>query len=426
MHKREAKSDSKKIIFDSVPAGWKIVTLGDVCAHTLNGGTPSTSNKNYWDGNIPWITSADILDQKIEIIRRFITKEAVQNSSTHVVPKGNLLITTRTGMGKLAVAPFDLAISQDITGFIPNDSIEAEYLFGFLNGFNGFLQNLNQGTSINGITRKDLFSIAILLPPLQEQRKIAAILSSLGDVIDKTEKIIIKTDDLKRDLMNRLLSKGIDHTEFQSSNGFPKEWKIAKIGDVAHVTKLAGFEFTDYFKYTDEGEIIALRALNIKNGKLDLTNVKRIKKEVSDKLPRSKINEGDILITYIGAYIGDILLINESKKYHLAPNVAKITVKNGMIPQFLEFFLLSKYVKYQYKKLTATTATPSLTMQQIRKIVVAKPDESEQQRIATVLLSIDKKLEAEKGYCNHLKKIKRGLMHDLLTGKVRVKVDDHA
>jgi len=130
----------------------------------------------------------------------------------------------------------------------------------------------------------------------------------------------------------------------------PEEWEAHQIADIANVTKLAGFEFTNYFRYRDDGEIIALRALNIKNRKLNLTDIQRIKKKVSEQLPRSQVNAGDILITYIGAYIGDTLIIKESNKYHLAPNVAKITTKSIILPEFLEIFLSSYIGKRQYKQ----------------------------------------------------------------------------
>jgi restriction endonuclease S subunit len=196
-------------------------------------------------------------------------------------------------------------------------------------------------------------------------------------------------------------------------------WEVSQIADIADVTKLAGFEFSKYFRYIDDGEIIALRALNIKNRKLDLSDIQRIKKEVYVKLPRSQVNAGDILITYIGAYIGDTLLIKESNKYHLGPNIAKITTKKYILPEFLEFFLLSDFAKSQYKQLSTLTATPSLTMAQIRRIIIFFPKVKEQCRITSILSQIDETIEKEQKYREKLERIKQGLMEDLLTGEVR-------
>ena len=96
-----------------------------------------------------------------------------------------------------------------------------------------------------------------------------------------------------------------------------------ELGAIATVTKLAGYEFTKYVTYSDEGKIIALRGLNVKNGKIDLTDVKYIDKSDLTKLNRSKLCSGDMLFTYVGT-IGQVAVINENDKYYLAPNVALI------------------------------------------------------------------------------------------------------
>lgn len=189
-----------------VPEEWEISTLGDVCAKAINGGTPSTDVENYWTGAIPWITGADILTQTVSKIRRYITEEAVKDSSTNVIPKGNLLIVTRTGVGKLAIAPFDIAVSQDFTGVIPNDNTTTEYLFWLLNKSVNYFLNLTQGTSINGITRNDLMSFVFPLPPLQEQRRIAEILTAADQRIEKEEAYRDKLLQLKKGLMQDLLT----------------------------------------------------------------------------------------------------------------------------------------------------------------------------------------------------------------------------
>ena len=100
--------------------------------------------------------------------------------------------------------------------------------------------------------------------------------------------------------------------------------KHYELGELADVTKLAGFEFTKYIKYNNYGEIIALRALNLRHGELDLTDIKRIDRSVSELLPRSKLYINDILLTYTGNGYGDCAIIEENDKYHLAPNICKI------------------------------------------------------------------------------------------------------
>ena len=112
------------------------------------------------------------------------------------------------------------------------------------------------------------------------------------------------------------------------------------MGTIATVTKLAGYEFTKYVTYSDEGKIIALRGLNVRNGKLDLSDVKYIDKSDLSKLTRSKLHNGDMLFTYVGT-IGQVAVIEENDKYYLAPNVALIRVDKKIINPLYSIFNIS-------------------------------------------------------------------------------------
>jgi type I restriction enzyme S subunit len=185
---------------------WEVKTIGEIGYKFLNGGTPSTKKEEYWEGNIPWITGADFIDQKVADIRRFITTEAVNNSATNVIEKGNLLVVTRTGVGKIAIAPFDLAISQDVTGvYVKKEYVLPEFLFWYFYYNTGSLRNLNQGTSISGITRDTLTSLSISLPSLAEQTAIAEILSDMDAEISALEGKLVKARQVKAGMVSELL-----------------------------------------------------------------------------------------------------------------------------------------------------------------------------------------------------------------------------
>ncbi len=186
---------------------WVVKTLGEIGEEFVNGGTPSTQKSEYWQGKIPWITGADIIDQRVSEIRRFITAEAIKNSATNIIEKCNLLLVTRTGVGKLAIAPFDVAISQDITGiYVKKELALIEYLFHYFNYNAEILRNLNQGTSIAGITRETLLSTKIYLPSLSEQQAIATVLSDMDAEIVALEQKRDKVRALKQGMMQELLT----------------------------------------------------------------------------------------------------------------------------------------------------------------------------------------------------------------------------
>ncbi|UJS21383.1 MAG: restriction endonuclease subunit S [Candidatus Brocadia sp.] len=203
----EIKKGYKQTEIGVVPNDWEIKKLGEVVEKFVNGGTPSTQNENYWAGHIPWITGADILNQRVSEIRRYITKEALKNSATNVIEKGTLLLVSRTGVGKLAIAPFDIAISQDFTGvYVNNKVLQTEYLYRYFDFKSSMLQSQNQGTSIKGITRDTLASIKIPLPTKAEQAAIAQVLSDMDAEIEALEKKLEKYKMIKQGMMQNLLT----------------------------------------------------------------------------------------------------------------------------------------------------------------------------------------------------------------------------
>ena len=167
---------------------WPMVKLGGI-ARFVSGGTPDRNNKAYYLGQIPWISGADISDSGHVQIRRRITEEAAEQSATSVVESGTLLLVTRTSIGKIALAPEDLAFSQDITGIFPNDAvILRKYLESFIRSIGAEqLKTRARGVTIKGVNRKDVEELKIPLPPLGEQKRIAEILGGVSKAIQILE-----------------------------------------------------------------------------------------------------------------------------------------------------------------------------------------------------------------------------------------------
>ncbi len=171
------------------------------------------------------------------------------------------------------------------------------------------------------------------------------------------------------------------------------EYDYMEIGEVAEVTKLAGFEFTKYIEYIEDGEIIALRALNLRHGELDLSDIKRIDKQVSNSLVRSKLYKNDILLTYTGNGYGDCAIIEENDKYHLAPNICKITPDTEQIdPYFLYCYIRTNEFYQTMSNHMTGSSQPTIPMKTIRVLKVPVPPIEEQKKISSFMRSIDWKI----------------------------------
>ena len=410
---------------ERVPEGWKNTTIGDAIADIADGGTPSTANPEYFGGDIPWVVIDDI-QPRITQTKSTITDLGLRKSSAKLWDKGTIILSTGATIGEVGIATKAMTTKQGICGIVPKDDVSVDYFYHLLVSKKRQLNTLSQGSTIKETRPPTIKKIQINLPPLPEQKKIASILTSVDEVIENTQKQMDKLQDLKKATMNELLTKGIGHTEFKDSElgRIPKSWEVRKVDEFAEVTKLAGFEYTDHFDYSVGGEIIAIRALNLTNGKLDLRDVQTIPREVSDKLPRSKLYSGDILITYVGVNIGELGFIDQDNKYHLAPNVGKISFdKEEIDSNFMFQQMIYERTQRNIKKLTGVTSQPSLNMSNIREILVSVPEIHEQKRIGKILKNFDEQIYEIKGKIFSLICLKKSLMQDLLTGKVRVKVN---
>ena len=195
------------------------------------------------------------------------------------------------------------------------------------------------------------------------------------------------------------------------------KWVEKSLAEIAEVTKLAGFEFTKYIKYNNDGEIIALRALNLRNGELDLTDIKRISREVSDSLTRSKIYKDDILLTYTGNGYGDCAIIEENDKYHLAPNICKIVPNTEVVfPYYLYCYIRSKAFYNQMSNHMTGSGQPTIPMKTIRLLKIPLPEMSVQVNIANMMWSINKKIRNNKEINNNLEKQAKAIfLNEFLT-----------
>jgi type I restriction enzyme S subunit len=167
----------------------------------------------------------------------------------------------------------------------------------------------------------------------------------------------------------------------------PKNWILSKIVDLGFVTKLAGFEYTKYIKLEDCGEVPVIRAQNVRMNYIDECKLKFIDMDASNLLDRCALTKKAILITFIGAGIGDVAIFDKNERWHLAPNVAKIEPFNNYEEKidikYLLYYLMSNTGRHEIFKFRKATAQPSLSMGTIRQAIVALPPLEEQRRIAT-------------------------------------------
>ncbi|OKZ87922.1 restriction endonuclease subunit S [Clostridium sp. 29_15] len=395
-----------------IPSEWEISKIGEL-TEIKTGGTPSTKCEKYWkDGDIPWMASGDVNKKIINEVDGRITKSGMENSAAKLLPKDTVMIALN-GQGKtkgtVAYLNIELTCNQSLAGFLPSYNVfNSKYLYYNLQSRYFEIRGLAGDGARNGLNLGLLREILIPIPSIKEQEKIASILSTVDEQIDNVDALIEKNKELKKGLMQTLLTKGIGHTKFKKTEigEIPEEWDVKKLECV--------FEILDSMR-------------------------KPIKASDREKI------EGNIpyygasgVIDWINDYIFDeeLILLGEdgenlnSRNSDLAfkisgktwvnnhAHVFRVINKKECNIDFMVYYLEAK----DYSIYIAGSAQPKITQAQCRKFLLPLPEKQEQDKIASILLESDKKIEEYENKKQKLEELKKGLMQELLTGMIRVTV----
>jgi type I restriction enzyme S subunit len=313
-----------------LPVGWEWKKMGEVTLKYINGGTPSTAIPEYWDGTIPWTTSKSITSCTIHNGEKLISEEAINKSSSNIVPKNNVLIATRVGIGKSAVNSIDIAISQDLTGVILDKKIiSPEFLVRYLHNQKLLkkLESSARGSTIKGLQRSDLDRIVIPLPPLPVQRRIVEILEQ-ADALRHLR--------AQADAEIQKLLKSVFYEMFGDPVRNEKGWEVVKFGDVAIIEKIIinPDESNDIFQ-----NFIGLENIEKETGQIIFSSEKDTEEIKSAKFQFSKEH---ILYGKLRPYLNKVALPNfdgicSTDILTIKPNPKKTT------REFLCFLMRQKY-----------------------------------------------------------------------------------
>jgi type I restriction enzyme S subunit len=174
--------------------GWEIKTIAE-STQIIAGGTPKTSIKEYWDGEIAWITPADLgklITREVDFTKRTITNEGLQKSSAKLFPAYSVILSSRAPIGHLAINTIPMATNQGCRGIVPNKNLDNTYLYYFIKNNIKLLNELGTGTTFKELSTKALGSVKIPIPPLKEQQQIVAILDQAFETIDQAKANIEK------------------------------------------------------------------------------------------------------------------------------------------------------------------------------------------------------------------------------------------
>ncbi|MEC6883218.1 restriction endonuclease subunit S [Photobacterium piscicola] len=427
---------------NQIPEGWQRLQLNNFVTKFQNG--YAFSAKGYVPEGIPIISMGSIrldgLFKKNNSKLKYWSKSARIELDRYLVKDGDLIMAmtdvtpTMELIGRACIvkSSHEYFLNQRV-GLISVDGekVSKDYLSYCTNyndwrsyciGSSGLGAQANLGTA-------QILGGYLTLPPLQEQQKIAAILTSVDDVIEKTQAQINKLKDLKRGMMQELLTRGVGvdgkpHTEFKDSpvGRIPKGWDVKSLGDLSSFITSGSRGWAQY--YSESGAIfIRIGNLTREHINFRFKDIIRVSPPESAEGKRTLVQAGDVLIS-ITADLGVIAVVNESiEKAYVNQHVALVRLKDIAISRWVGHYLAFEQTQKQFSANNDSGAKAGLNLTAIRNTVVTLPSESEILSIVKSLDSIDDLIFKKRNKLVTLNSTKKALMQDLLTGKVRVEVE---
>lgn len=427
-----------------IPEEWELVPV-KLFGKVVTGSTPKTVNKEYYTGEFLFVSPADMNGVKyVERTEKRLSKSGY-NTGRKINKGSPLFVSIGSTIGKTAIAGADLVTNQQINAVVPNNDNSGEYLYYQLTLNNLRFKRIAGNQAVPILNKSTFQSISIFRAPLPEQQKIAQILSTWDKAIAKTEQLITKKQERKKGLIQQLLTGKKRFKEFVKSDKMketklgwiPEDWQVKKVSDVFDFLSTNSFSRSQMHYEVSENSIY-----NIHYGDIHATyneaildfNIEKSVPIIFDEIEISNsatfLKEGDVIIAdasedYKG--VGEAIeLKNINEKKVLAGlHTFALRDKSSLTSiGFRAYIFKNPKVSKAIKVIATGSKVFGISKANLQKIELILPPIQEQQRIAYVFSSANQEISSLQNQLDRLKEQKKGLMQKLLTGEVRVKINE--
>jgi type I restriction enzyme S subunit len=423
-----------------IPKNWqvdKLVARASVC-----GGKRLPLGHLYSDAptEFRYLRVLDFFERDVDFeTLKFLKPSTFKALERYEIHNGNLFISIAGSLGYVGVfrSPHQqrTILTENAARIVLQDESVPEFLAYQMNSSVVQKQiEAEKGTG-GGVPKLALFRIENLLlmfPPREEQEKIVAILATFDKVIAHTSSLIAKLKQMKAGLLHELLTRGLDENgelrdaiahpeQFKPSplGQIPKEWHTCVLGDVVDPNRPIVYGIL-MPGYGYPGGVPVVKVKDIINGEIQTSELLLTSPEIDNNYRRSRLEPGDLLFTIRGT-VGRMAFVPEHlREANITQDTARIAITNAT-PRFVRQYLEMPKPQAFIELHTIGQAVKGINLRDVRCIPLALPPASEQLQIIDICDNYDNRIRTEEAYRDKLKLQKKGLMHDLLTGRVRVK-----
>ncbi|WP_272573929.1 restriction endonuclease subunit S [Providencia sp. PROV259] len=394
-----------------LPEGWLKSELDKILLTIIGGGTPSKAIPEYYQGDIPWMSVKDMNKHTLTDTVDHITNDAVENSSTKIIPAGTPIIATRMSLGKIVTASFDSAINQDLKALFLSRGVERNFFIHWYRSQAQLIESLGTGTTVKGIRLEVLKALSINLPPFAEQKIITEKLDTLLAKVDTTKARLEQIPQILKRFRQAVLAAAVSGEltkDLHVLNGYkntelkftiPASWIVSKIDQIANVKGGKRLPKGESLIAENSG-FPYIRAGQLKNGTVVAGGQLYLEKHVQKTISKYIVSSGDLYITIVGACIGDTGIIPEEyNNANLTENAAKLCNLNEKIfNKFLSLWLRSSYLQDIIQLEIKSGAQGKLALSRIKSLPILLPPLPEQHEIV-------RRVEQLFGYADTIEKL---------------------
>ena len=356
--------------------------LGEIC-EIVSGSTPKTSVEEYWDGDIKWITPAELNDDSyiVNDSARKITEEAVKKTGLTPFPEGTVILSSRAPIGKVAIAGCEMYCNQGFKNLICTEKISNKYLYWFLKGNTDFLNSLGRGATFKEISKQIVSNIEINVPDEEAQKKAVENLEKISNIIKHRKQELEKFDELIKARFVELFG-----TLNDNENGFD----VVTIEDVCSLIKDGTHQTPQYTEDREEGYKF-LSSKDVMSQTIDWTDIKYIPAELHEKLYATiKPQRNDILMSKNGVNYGVAAVNDTDEVFDIYVSLALLRPKEMIDPVFFRCVINNPETKRQFDSSIKGIGVPNLHLGEIKKTKILLPPMERQRKFVNFVKQVDK------------------------------------
>jgi len=373
--------------------------LGEVCT-ILSGSTPKTSVTSYWDGNIKWITPAELNEDTFYIMDsvRHITEEGKEKTGLSYLPTGTVILSSRAPIGKTAIAGCEMCCNQGFKNLICSDAIYNEYLYFFLKSKTDYLNSLGRGATFKEISKSIVESIEIPLPEVNQQKEIAEKFKKLEQLISLRKQQLAKLDELVK----------ARFVEMFGESEYPCNSLISLI------IEGAGLSYGIVQPGDDgTGDMGVLRPVDLADGKIKTDSIKYIDRSLGDGFKKTELNGNELLITVRGTTGITALTDSRFKGMNVTRGIAVIRYdKKKVDPIYLNEYIKMEKSQQYIKEHTRGATLQQINLSELRDLEVVIPPLPLQRVFATFVERVDQQKQTVQQSFEKLELMKKALMRE--------------